>query len=91
MLREAMAKAALADRMERYARQLAIVFEGVPTNQEASNLTWKGPAADDFTARANRLKQETRELEQACVATARNLRRRADQLREAAANSPDAW
>ncbi|MEW1837520.1 WXG100 family type VII secretion target [Nonomuraea angiospora] len=91
LLREAMAKAALATSMDRYAEELASVFKAIPTSPEASNAFWKGPAADRYITRARQLEQEIRKLEEACTATARNLRRKAEQLRKAAAQSPDAW
>lgn len=91
LLREAMLKEALAVRMDRHAEQLAAVFKDIPTSPEASSTYWKGPAAEKYTAQARRLRQEISDLEQVCTITARNLRRKAEQLRSAAAHSPDAW
>lgn len=91
LLREAMLKEALATRMDRHAEQLAAVFDDIPTSPTASSTYWKGPAAERYTAQARQLRQEISDLQQVCTATARNLRRRAEQLRSAAAQSPDAW
>jgi uncharacterized protein YukE len=91
LLREATLKETLASRMDRHAERLAAVFTGIPTNPTASSTYWKGPAAERYTAQAHRLMREINDLEQVCTTAARNLRRKAEQLRAAAAQSPDAW
>ncbi|MEU4235298.1 hypothetical protein AB0F17_64450 [Nonomuraea sp. NPDC026600] len=89
LLREAAEKEALATTFTRYARNLADTFEGIPSKPGDSEPFWKGPAAERYLAHAVGLKREMSELESSCLATAENLRRRASQLREEAAQVPD--
>jgi uncharacterized protein YukE len=49
---------------------------------------WKGQVADRHTAQARQLHHEITGLCDSCGATARNLRKRAQQLREEAAQTP---
>jgi uncharacterized protein YukE len=89
LLREAAEKEALASTFMRHARTLANAFEGIPSKPGDSESFWKGPAAERYLANAVRLRREMNELESSCLATAENLRRRAKQLREEAAQVPD--
>ncbi|MET7338957.1 hypothetical protein [Nonomuraea sp. NPDC005650] len=89
LLRDADEKEALASTFTRYARSLADTFQGIPSKPSDSELFWKGPAAERYLAHAVRLKREMNELENSCLATAANLRRRAQQLRAEAAQVPD--
>lgn len=89
LLREAAEKEVLASTFTRYARSLADTFRGIPSQPSDSELFWKGPAAERYLANAVRLRRELSELEEACLATAEKLRRRAKQLRVEAAQVPD--
>jgi uncharacterized protein YukE len=89
LLREAAEKEALASTFTRYARNLADTFEGIPSKPGDTELFWKGPAGERYLANAVRLRREMSELEDSCLATAENLRRRAKQLRAEAAQVPD--
>lgn len=89
LLREAAEKEALASTFTRYARFLAHTFDGIPMAPGASESFWKGPAAELYLAHATRLRREMADLENSCLATAENLRHRAKQLREEAAQVPD--
>lgn len=89
LLREAAEKEALASTFATYARTLTGACDGIPSRPGETGSFWKGPAADRFLADAIRLRRELRELESSCLATAENLRRRAERLREAAAQVPD--
>ncbi|MFI6499903.1 hypothetical protein [Nonomuraea typhae] len=89
LLREAAEKEALATTFAKYAGTLAGTFTGIPTKPGDSESFWKGPAAERYLAHAVRLKGEIGELEGSCLATAENLRRRAQRLREEAARMPD--
>jgi len=89
LLREAAEKEALATTFARYARTLPDAFASIPSKPSQSVPFWKGPAAERYLAHAVRLEREMRELESSCLATADNLRRRAQQLRTEAAHVPD--
>ncbi|WP_101789164.1 hypothetical protein [Nonomuraea indica] len=89
LLREAAEKEALASTFIRYARTLADTFNGIPSKPSDSEPLWKGPASERYLANAVRLRREMSELENSCLSTAENLRRRARQLREEAAQVPD--
>ncbi|MGW0486493.1 hypothetical protein [Nonomuraea sp. NPDC003214] len=89
LLREAAEKEALASTFVRYARTLADTFDGIPAKPGDSEPFWKGQAAERYLTHAARLRRELAELENSCLATAENLRRRAKQLREDAARVPD--
>ncbi|SDK44686.1 hypothetical protein [Nonomuraea jiangxiensis] len=89
LLREAAEKEALADTFTRYAKTLAVVFDGIPAQQRGGESYWKGPAAERYQAHAVQLRSQIGNLETGCLATAENLRRRARQLREEAAQAPD--
>jgi uncharacterized protein YukE len=86
LLREAAAKEALASAFTRYARGLADAFDGIPSRQGEFAPFWKGPSVERYLAHAVRLRREMGELEDSCLATADNLRRRAKQLRQDAAH-----
>ncbi|MGP3956782.1 hypothetical protein ACTWPT_12340 [Nonomuraea sp. 3N208] len=86
LLREAAAKEALASAFARYAKGLADAFDGIPSQQGQFDPFWKGPSVERYLAHAVRLRREMGELEDSCLATADNLRRRAKQLRLNAAN-----
>ncbi|RVX38482.1 hypothetical protein EDD27_0794 [Nonomuraea polychroma] len=86
LLREAAAKEALASTFTRYAKGLADAFDGIPSQQGEFDPFWKGPAMERYRAHAIRLRRDMDELEDSCLATAENLRRRAKRLREDAAN-----
>ncbi|MGP4097164.1 WXG100 family type VII secretion target [Nonomuraea sp. KM90] len=89
LLREAEEKEALATTFTRYAKMLANVFDGIPSQQNGSESYWQGPAAERYRGHAVQLRSHMGDLENGCLATADNLRRRAKQLREEAAQSPD--
>ncbi|MFI7452746.1 hypothetical protein ACIBQX_35015 [Nonomuraea sp. NPDC049714] len=89
LLREADEKEALASTFTRYARTLAEAFEGIPSKPGDSESYWKGPASERYLTHAVRLRREMSDLENSCLTTAENLRRRARQLREDAAKVPD--
>jgi uncharacterized protein YukE len=89
LLREAEEKEALAATFTRYARTLADAFDGIPSAHSGSESFWKGPAAERYLTQANQLRRQMTDLENGCLATAENLRRRAKQLREEAARVPD--
>ncbi|QFY12918.1 hypothetical protein GBF35_45870 [Nonomuraea phyllanthi] len=89
LLREAAEKEALASTFTTYARTLADAFDGIPSRPGDSEPFWKGPAAERYLATAVRLRRDMNELESSCLATAENLRRRAEQLRKEAAQVPD--
>ncbi|MEV4225360.1 hypothetical protein [Nonomuraea sp. NPDC049725] len=89
LLREAAEKEALASTLVRYARTLADTFDGIPAKPGDSKPFWEGQAAERYLTHAARLRRELAELENSCLATAENLRRRAKQLREDAARVPD--
>ncbi|MBB6345210.1 uncharacterized protein YukE [Nonomuraea muscovyensis] len=89
LLREAAEKEALASTFMKYAKTLADTFHGIPSKPNESETFWKGPAAERYLSNAVRLKREMSELEDSCLATAENLRRRARQLRAEAAQVPD--
>ncbi|MFI7453971.1 hypothetical protein ACIBQX_41230 [Nonomuraea sp. NPDC049714] len=87
LLREAAQKESLARDFDGYVKELADVFNGIPTTPERSAAVWKGQAADRYTAQGRQLHLEIVNLGESCAATARNLRRRAQQLREEAAQA----
>ncbi|MFI7618257.1 hypothetical protein ACIBP6_44265 [Nonomuraea terrae] len=89
LLREASEKEALAATFTRYAKTLAETFEGIPSKPGENEPLWRGPAAERYLSDAARLRGEMNELEDSCLAAADNLRRRAEQLRRAAAQLPD--
>ncbi|GAA3257582.1 hypothetical protein [Nonomuraea helvata] len=89
LLREAAEKEALATTFIRYAKTLADVFAGIPSERSGSESFWKGPAADRYLTHAVQLRRQMANLENGCLATAENLRRRARQLREEAAQVSD--
>ncbi|MEU4573625.1 hypothetical protein [Nonomuraea sp. NPDC023979] len=89
LLREAAEKETLASTFTRYAKTLAETFDGIPAKPGDSESFWKGPAAERYLTQTARLRRELAELENSCLATAENLRRRAKQLRDDAASVPD--
>ncbi|WP_113705651.1 hypothetical protein [Nonomuraea lactucae] len=89
LLREAAEKEALASTFTRYAKTLADAFNGIPEKPSDSEPFWKGPASEQYLTHAVRLRREMSDLENSCLTTAENLRRRARQLREEAAQVPD--
>ncbi|MEW9548196.1 hypothetical protein [Nonomuraea sp. NPDC050783] len=89
LLRQAAEKEALAGAFTRYAKRLTGAFDGVPTRWQECEAFWTGPAAERFAVRAARLRRELAELEDSCLATAENLRRRARRLRADAAAASD--
>ncbi|MBF8190999.1 hypothetical protein ITP53_35890 [Nonomuraea sp. K274] len=88
LLREAASKEALAATFTRYARGLADAFTGIPLRPADSDPYWTGPSAERYLAQAASLRRELGDLEDACLATAENLLRRARRLREEAAQTP---
>ncbi len=90
LLQQAEEKEALAVSFDTYSERLDTVFAGIPASPGASKGFWTGPAADRYTSQAHQLGRGVDELKEACTATARNLRRRAEQLRKEAAQVPDA-
>ncbi|UBU12529.1 WXG100 family type VII secretion target [Nonomuraea gerenzanensis] len=89
LLREAGEKDALATTFTRYAKHLADTFAGIPSSQAEAEGSWKGPAAERYLAQGVQLRREMSELENSCLATAENLRHRAEELRKEAAQAPD--
>ncbi|GIH26338.1 hypothetical protein Aph01nite_46480 [Acrocarpospora phusangensis] len=87
-LRWAAEHMALAETLEAHAGQLESVFKGVPLTTGESGPYWTGPAASRFADQAKQLDGGLDELIESCRATARNLRRRAEQLRTSAARTP---
>ncbi|AQZ65416.1 unnamed protein product [[Actinomadura] parvosata subsp. kistnae] len=85
LLREAADKEALAVTFLRYARALPEALEGLPARPSDHETFWRGPAAQRFVTQVIRLRGELDDLEDACLATAESLRRRARRLREQAA------
>ncbi|MEV4172809.1 MULTISPECIES: hypothetical protein [unclassified Nonomuraea] len=85
LLREAAEKESLAAAFTRYARGLSDAFEGIPTRPGDCASYWTGPAAQRFLTQVLRLRREMDDLEDSCLSTAENLRRRARRLREEAA------
>ena len=88
LLREAADKESLAAAFTRYARGLAGAFDGIPARPADCESYWKGPAAERYTLQVVRLRRELADLEDSCLATADNLRRRAATLRATAATIP---
>lgn len=88
---QAVEKEALAATFDGYAERLKAVFTGIPASPGMSNGFWTGPAADRYVGQACQLGRGVDELEEACTATARNLRRRAEQLRKEAAQASDTY
>ncbi|GAA1703774.1 WXG100 family type VII secretion target [Nonomuraea bangladeshensis] len=89
LLRQAAEKESLASTFTRYARRLTGALDGVPAHPQECEAFWTGPAAERFAERAAGLRRELAELEDTCLATAENLRRRARRLREDAAAAAD--
>ncbi|MEV4806324.1 hypothetical protein AB0K18_40550 [Nonomuraea sp. NPDC049421] len=85
LLREAADKESLAAAFMRYARGLAGAFDGIPARPGDCESYWTGPAAQRYLTQVVRLRREVADLEDSCLATADNLRRRAASLRAAAA------
>ncbi|MCF6472364.1 hypothetical protein FAF44_28805 [Nonomuraea sp. MG754425] len=88
LLRAAADKESLAAAFQRYARALPEAFEGIPSGPVECEPYWRGPAAQRYLTQVLRLRRELDDLEDACLATAENLRRRARRLREDAARAP---
>ncbi|TMR24394.1 hypothetical protein ETD86_04480 [Nonomuraea turkmeniaca] len=86
LLRDAAAKEALASAFTRYAKGLVDAFDGIPARHGEFEGFWRGPSVERYLSHAVRLRREMGELEDSCLATADNLRRRARQLRQDAAD-----
>jgi uncharacterized protein YukE len=89
LLQQAAEKEALAAVFDAQVKRLEAVFHGIPTAPGASNGYWTGPAADRYTTQARQMQHGVEELTASCIATARNLRQRAIQLRQYAAHASD--
>ncbi|GAA0973229.1 hypothetical protein GCM10009555_027780 [Acrocarpospora macrocephala] len=88
VLQQAAEVEALAVVFDRYAAQLAETFQRIPTARGESMRYWTGPAALRFADQSRVLDNGIGELVHACQTTARNLRRRAGQLRDSAIRVP---
>lgn len=87
LLRQAGEKELLAQRFTNYAKGLATYFIAIERSYGRGG-TWKGPAAQRYEGDLRVRRREIEDLEQDCLAAAKNLRRTASDLRTQADNAP---